>query len=214
MEFYRILDGPVPPQGRPLTDAERRCLWKQCGIFYPKELRVVVPCDDDGEYCKLMNGAEHVDFLLVPRRAHLSEVRCLIAPVPVDGRYMLASEANHARAAGMSCSTQTFLRPHPNTDTVMVYTRTLGYDTSCILLVYIPRAAGRPRRAVVDPDGVRRVPCLTDPVPVEGRDMTRNEELLLRRIAPDIKFTSYYIVPWQEGAILPYCTYTGSYILT
>ena len=108
---------------------------------------------------------------------------------------MLQMETLYARRAGLSCSTRT----HVTID---------GRANGAQLTAYRYK---RPHASLID--GKLHVPCLTAPVPAEGRHMLPDEIRALARMAPDIEAaaSSYYIIP---GAVLPYCSYPGNYILT
>ena len=122
-------------------------------------------------------------------------IPCLIASVPPAGRNLLQMETLYARRAGLSCS----IRTHVTSS---------GMANGVQLTAYRYK---RPHASLID--GKLHVPCLTAPVPPEGRHMLPSEVRALRRLAPDIEAaaSSYYIIP---GAVLPYCGYTSNYVLT
>jgi hypothetical protein len=124
-------------------------------------------------------------------------IPCLIAPIPPAGRNMLQMETLYARRAGLSCS----IRTHVTVD---------GRANGVQLTAYCYK---RPHTQLID--GKLHVPCLTAPVPAEGRHMLPGEVRALARMAPGIEAaaSSYYIIPWLDGAVLPYCSYTGNYLL-
>ena len=123
-------------------------------------------------------------------------IPCLIAPIPPEGRNMLQMETLYARRAGLSCSTRTHVTADGRT------------AAGVQLTAYCYK---RPHASLID--GKLHVPCLTAPVPAEGRHMLPDEIRALARMAPDIEAaaSSYYIIP---GAVLPYCGYTSNYVLT
>ena len=212
--ILQILDPPVPPEGRYLTKTERKTFQRKTGFTLDASIALLVPVPGGFR----LYGDEGCTRLITERPPGTrNAAACLNKPVPPTGRYLSESESMHGREAGLQCSPHTFIRPRPD-GVIVKWDRNDGYVGVNAFLPYQPKPAGRKLAPppVIDADGCKRIACLTYLViPPEGRYLTYPEESALKRLAPEIKYDSYYILPAPdrppgEGAYLQDAPYAGN----
>lgn len=206
MQLLPLLCSPVPPEGRAMSQRERQHFKVLTGNTVD-QVAALLAYHPDG---KIRLKYDTVDTWQFTEKnpASTGVFACLIYPVPVEGRYLAQGETIHGRHAGLTCSVSTYVRPRPD-GTISRWTREEGFAPTTTLTPYIYH-----RATPLIPEGHVSVGCLFDPVPPTGRDLTAREEKILRRLAPYIKYDSFFIIPaGPDAAMLLHCNYTGSYLL-